>query len=170
MVYDPAVDLFGNPVVKAAVTSLHVKDRNMAAGGCYGRQGRVRVAEDEDAFRAIGIQNIIDLAQDLPDLIAEAFRPDTEVDIRRSDLKVPNKDIAQAFVIILPGVDGDMFTMLVEHFKDQAKPNYLRPSAENRHYFHRFIDGSSGCQELADLAARIKKELAQTIKGKVEVF
>jgi hypothetical protein len=62
------------------------------------------------------------------------------MDIRRTDIEIFDKDVAQALVIVLPGMDRDMLAMLVEHSHDEAKPDDLRPGAENGHYLHSVLD------------------------------
>ena len=56
--------------------------------------------------------------------------------VRRTDLEIVYENVAQALVIILAGMNGDMLAMLVEHLHYQTEPNDLRPRAEDRHYFH----------------------------------
>jgi hypothetical protein len=42
------------------------------------------------------------------------------MDIRRTDIEIFDKDVAQALVIVLPGVDRYVLAMLIEHPHDEA--------------------------------------------------
>src|SRR5688572_12455319 len=59
------------------------------------------------------------------------------MNVRRPHTKISNKNIAQTFVIVLPGVNGDMVAILIEDLRDQTKPDYLRACAEDGHYSHK---------------------------------
>src|SRR5687767_2077193 len=59
------------------------------------------------------------------------------MNIRRPHAKIANKNIAQAFIVILPCVNRDMVAILIQDLCNEAEPDYLRPRAEDRHYFHK---------------------------------
>ena len=136
MIDDPAIDLFRHTVVKAAVSGLHMKDRNSPAGGREGRKGTVGVTEDQDAIGGVFDDHFVAFCYDLPDLVGERGRLDPEMLVRRSYLKIADKDVAQTFVVILTRVHGYVLAMLVEHLHHQAEPDDLGTGAEDGHYFH----------------------------------
>src|SRR5688500_5367693 len=59
------------------------------------------------------------------------------MNIRRPHTKVANKNIAQAFVVILPCVNGYVFAILIQYLCNETEPDYLRPRAEDGHYSHK---------------------------------
>jgi hypothetical protein len=60
----------------------------------------------------------------------ERWSPNTEI---------AYENLAQAFMIILAGMNRYMLTVLVEQFHYLAKPNYLWPGAKDGHYLHRLL-------------------------------
>jgi hypothetical protein len=137
MVDDSPIYFFGNAVVKAAIAGLHVKHRNAATSRADSRESTIGISQKQYAFRLISFHLIIYLAQDLTGLVAKAFRPDAQMYIRCSHLEIADKNIAQRFVVILAGVDGRVFGVLVENLENQTEPDYLGPRPEYGHYFHK---------------------------------
>src|SRR5262245_39939456 len=137
MVDDTAIDFLGNSIVVTPVPRFHVKHGNAASSGSDRRESAVRVAEDQDFVRLVLGESLIRLTDDLTDLLAEAIRSYPEVNIRRADLEIANKNIAQALVIILPGMNCDVVAVLIENLHHQAKPDYFGTRPEYRHDLHR---------------------------------
>jgi hypothetical protein len=85
----------------------------------------------------MAFEYLVDLAQYLADLFAKRFGLDAKMNVRCSYLEIADEYVAQALVVVLTSVYGDVFAMLIKHPEDQAESNYFRPRAENRHYFHK---------------------------------
>ena len=60
--------------------------------------------------------------------------------VGRSDLKVANKNIAKAFVIILACMNGCVLAILIKETHHKAQPDYLGSCPENCHHLHKVID------------------------------
>src|SRR5436190_19922692 len=85
--------------------------------------------------------------------------------VRRSDIKVPDEYIAEALVIILTGVNRDVFTMLIENFHDQAEPDYFGTCPEDRHDLHiKFVYFPAARKNLISSLADARRSRSSSIE------
>src|SRR5688572_573302 len=152
MINDPPIHFFGYAIVVATITGLHVKDWNPTPGGCDRRKSAIRIAENQNFVRLMLGQNLVRLSKNLTDLLAEAVRPDTEMNVGCADLEIADKNIAEALVIVLSGMNRDVIAVLIEDLDHQAKPDYFGTRPEDRHDLH-ILFLLAGREKVFDLIA-----------------
>jgi len=83
-------------------------------------------------------------------LRAERARLDAEVNVRLADLHLPEENIAQVLVVVLPRVDDHVLGAAVEKGDDAAQPDDLGTRAEPGHDLHRrSMNGASRLRSAA---------------------
>ncbi len=105
VVDDAAVDLFGHPVVEAAVARLHVADADAHALGDERGEAGVGVAEDEHGVGLLGGEELLGLGEHLADLIGEAGAAHAHVDVGIAHAQLAEEHAREAVVVVLAGVD-----------------------------------------------------------------
>jgi hypothetical protein len=113
-----------------------MKDRYASTGRDYCGKRTIGIAKDQDLVRTMLGDDVIDTRNYLAELFAECRRSYAEMNVRRSDSQIADKDVTQALMKILSGMNGDMLAILVEELHHPAQPDDLRTRAEDRHYFY----------------------------------
>jgi hypothetical protein len=137
MVNDPAIHLFGDPVIKASVTGFHVIDGDSHTPSHYGRETAVRVAENQQAVGTTVFESAIDTFENSADLSCERIAANTEKDVRFPNAELLKEYCAQPVVEVLSSMQQGMVCMRVQEADDGTQANDFRPRAENRQDFHR---------------------------------
>src|SRR5690606_9330903 len=83
--------------------------------------------------------NLTRLRNDLPDLIGKAGCLNAHVNVRRAHAQFLKENVAQIWVIILSGMDEDVFAKLVEFGNNGAQANDFGTCPEDGHHFHAVI-------------------------------
>ena len=78
-----------------------------------------------------------------PDARAEAGAVHAQLTIRRAHAELFEEDVAQAGVVVLPGVDEHVVGRLIEALDHAAEADDLGPGAEDREDLHTWNEGSS---------------------------
>ncbi len=136
VVDDPPVHLLRHAVVIAAVAGLHVEDGDAHPFGDDRGETAVRVAEDQQPVRPLDGHDLLGPADDPADLVAERAPLDPKVVIGLPDSEVPEEDLVQVRVVVLPGVDQDVVAVPVQLGDDAAQADDLRAGAQDRHDLH----------------------------------
>ena len=129
---DSAVDLLGNAVIEAAITGFQMVDRDAhldrrrsPPGRCSYRRGSRpdRVARCAAAPRPGRWSGRPDpkLSERMPRNTSGVLTPR------------PEEDLAEERVVVLAGVDEDLFTVRVERRDNPGQPDDLRPRPEYGH-------------------------------------
>src|SRR5262249_42285824 len=134
MVDDPVVDLFGSPMVEAAITRLNVENRHLAALRSYRGETAIGIAEHQECVESVLGEKSIDFDDDLSDRLGGAVARRPEKHIGRSDFEIAEKDVVEVLVIVLAGVDEAMIAVLIELRNNPSQANDLRPRPDDRHY------------------------------------
>src|SRR5262249_21647178 len=134
MVDDPAVDLFGHPLIEAAVTRLHVENRHLAALRSDGGETAIRIAEHQECVESVLGEKSINFDDNLSDRLGGAVARRRQKHIGRSDFEVAEKDVVEVLVIVLAGMDEAMVAIFIELRNDPRQANDLRPRPDDRHY------------------------------------
>ncbi len=97
-------------------------------------QGGVHVAVDHDPGRAIGHELVLEGRQQCSGLVSLAARADTQADIGRRQVEVPEEDVGQQRVVVLAGMDdplGD--AKRAQRADDGRRLDEVRPRAHDMH-------------------------------------
>ena len=70
----------------------------------------------KEAHRVLSPEKLVHLQNYLAKLLGKGFGPYAEMNIRRTDLELPDKNIAEVLFIILPGMHSNMLGVLVQKF------------------------------------------------------
>ncbi len=111
---DPPVDLFRHPHVEASVAGLHVEDRNTATLGRNRRQTRIGVPQDQHGFWLHLRQHPVSGDDHLSDGLRRGRPGRVEIAIRCAQFEIIEEDLVQLVVVVLPGVDDDMFGVPIQ--------------------------------------------------------
>jgi hypothetical protein len=116
----PTIDLFRNAVIKAAIPGFHVKNWNSTPRGDDRGKGAVGIAKDEHFVGLLILKHSVNLRKYLTGLFPETVRPDPQVNIRRPDAQIAYKYVAEALMVVLACVHGDVIAMLIQHLHYQT--------------------------------------------------
>jgi hypothetical protein len=61
------------------------------------------------------------------------------MNVGSANIEVLDEYVAEAFVIILAGVNSEVFAVLIQNFHDQAEPDYFGTRPEDRHDLHKVV-------------------------------
>ena len=103
-VNDAAVGFLGQTLVLAAVTGLHVEDRDVQPLRRDGRQARVGVAENEQGVGPRLHHELVRAVDDVAHGGAEVVAHGVHVDLGRRQTQVVEEDAVQSVVVVLPCV------------------------------------------------------------------
>src|SRR5271169_4418502 len=144
VVDNPTIDFLRNAIVIAAVPRFHMVHGNAHPSGNETEQAAIGVAEDEHTIGTDLLQHVATASQDSGDLMCEAVRVNTEMNVRQTDLELAKKTIAEVGVIILAGVNQNMIAMAIEFGNDPAQTDNLGPRAKNRDNLHATAPAATG--------------------------
>ena len=106
-------------------------------------QRAVGVSEHEQPVGPLLAQQRLRPLDDLTDARAEAGAVHMQLTIWRAYAELFEEDVAQAGVVVLPGMDEDVIDGLVEPLDHAAEPDDLGAGTEDREDLHTWKEGSS---------------------------
>ena len=130
-VHDPAVCLLGQALILAAVARFHVEDGDMQPLCADDGQAGVGIAQHQHGVRLDFHHELIGLCDDVAHRLAQIGTHGVQVDLRVSQLEIPEEHTVQVVVVILSrmGQNGvEIFPALGDH---RRQPDDLRPGADN---------------------------------------
>ncbi len=151
-VHNAAVRLLWQALVKAAVSRLHVEDRDVQPLGGDDGQAGIGIAQHQHGVRLDLLHEGVALGDDRADRLAEVCPGGIQVIVRRAKAQVIKEHLIQLVVIVLPGVDENLMEIAVAALYGGGQTDDLRPCAEDRHqleFFHfrppqRMCPGAAG--------------------------
>ncbi len=161
MVDDPTVGLLRHPVVEAAVSSLHVKDRDLAALGRDDRQAGVGVTEYQKRVRLHLIDHTVHGDDDPADCLGGIRPGGLEEVVGLPQLEIAEEDLIELVVVVLARVDEHMVHVTVQRHERARQADDLGPGAHHRHDLQP-LHGHTGSAMVSG-RARSKTSLAQSI-------
>ncbi len=136
MVHEPPVDLFGHPLVEAAVSGFHVKHRNLAAFGGDNREAAVGVAEHQQRVGLLFRQDSVGADDDVAYRLRRGRARAIEKVVRLADAEFLEEYLVQLVIVVLPGMHQHVGDAAVELGDDARELDHLGPRADDRHYFN----------------------------------
>ena len=138
MIDNSPVDLFRHPEIEAAISRLNMKDWNLATLGGDCRETAVGIAQYQNSVGRVLLKNPVDIDDDAANRFSRILSGRIEKGIRLPDLKLPEEDLVQFIVEILPRMHKDVISILVEFCDDTGQPDDLRPCPDDRHNLKHF--------------------------------
>lgn len=130
---DDAVGHLRHVPVPAAVPRLHVEDRDLEPFRGDGREGGVRVPQDENRLGPYGLHQIVRLRNDKAHRLAEVLAHARQKMIGLPEAQLIEEDLAQLIVVALARVGKDMIEFLIAFLDDFRQTDDLGPGPEDRH-------------------------------------
>jgi hypothetical protein len=111
---EDAIDFFGHTAVEAAEAGFDVGDGNakLHSGERNGNSG-IDVANDKNEIGLVFEQYGLDALENFSSLHGVRARTDFEIDERRGDAHLTEKNVGKGGVVMLTGVDEDGFNLWV---------------------------------------------------------
>ena len=132
---DAAVGLFRQALILAAVSGLHVEDRNMQAFRADHGETAVGVTEHEDGIRFELSHQLVGTRDDVAHGFAEVGADGVQIDFRFVELKIAEKDAVQRVVVILPGMSENDVKILAAFFDYGGQTDDFRTRANDNQKF-----------------------------------
>ncbi len=127
MIHDLAVNLLGNTLVKTAVSGFHVEDRDLQPLGGERGKATVGVTQQQDSVGLYLGQYLGRFADDEADGFGCALARSLEKDIRTADLEVVKEDLVEFVIVVLSGMDQNVFGVTVQCGDDTREADDLWP-------------------------------------------
>ena len=112
------VNFLGYAKIEAAVARFHVEDGNLAALGCYGCQGAVGVAQNENGFGLIGFERLVDLDDYISNRFSGCRARSVQEVIWFADFQFFKKYLVKFVIVVLPRMHKRVSTEKVELCND----------------------------------------------------
>ena len=132
---DAAVGLLGQALVLAAVSGLHVEDRDVQAFRADHGKTAVGVAEYEHGVRPDLDHQLVGTRDDIAHSLAEVISNCIEVDFRFCKLKIFEENAVQRVVVILSGVGKNYVEILAAFLDHGGETDDFRARADDDQKF-----------------------------------
>ena len=132
-VYDAAVRLLRQALILAAVSRLHMENRNVQPLGANHRKAGVGVAQDQHCVRLQLYHQLVGFLNDIPNGGPEVVAYGIQIIVRCPEAKVIKKHLIESVVVVLTGVDQNLLKVPVAALYRCGQPDDLRPRADDRH-------------------------------------
>jgi hypothetical protein len=136
---DLPIELFGNPLIEAAITRFHMKDRELPALRGNHRKTTIRVAIEKDRVGFYFLEDSVGLGDDIADGCRNRFRRNIKKEIRFAYVKIAEKDFVELEVIILPCVHQDVIDVRIELMDNARELDDFGAGAYERQHLHRAV-------------------------------
>ncbi|BDW85755.1 hypothetical protein MACH21_19320 [Roseicyclus marinus] len=133
VIHNPPIQLLRNSLVKATVSGLHVKDRNLPAFCRNHGQAGVRIAIEKDGIRLLARDNLVGSNNDLTYGFRDSFTLCFKKMVRTTNSKVIEENLVQFEIVVLSGVNKDVVRVPVKFGDHTTHLDEFRPSADYRH-------------------------------------
>jgi hypothetical protein len=120
------VDLFRNALIEAAIARFHVKHGNPAPLRRNDRQAAVGVTQDEHCLRFDTGEHTIDGHDDIADGLRRRRSRAVQEVIRLAQPEIVEKYLVQFVIVVLPGMNQHVFTVVIEARNYARQPDDLR--------------------------------------------
>ena len=130
-VHDPAVGLFRQTLILAAVAGLHVEDGDVEALGPDDGQAGIGISQHQDGVRPQLRHQVVGSGDDVPHGLAQGVSHGIQADLRGRQLQVPEKDAVQIVVVVLAGMGQEAVKVLPALLDDRRQADDLRPGAHD---------------------------------------
>ena len=133
VVNDFAVGFFGHALVKAAVAGFHVEDGDVALLGGNGTEAAVGIAKDQEGIWFDFFEDRVDINKDLANRCRGGCSGGVEEVVGFADAEVFVEDFVELVVVVLAGVDGDVFNGIggIEGGHDAGEADDLGTGADD---------------------------------------
>jgi len=128
---DPPVRFLRQALVLAAVSRLHMKDRDVQSFGGNRRKAGIRIPEDKKCIRADPAHQLIGSIDDVADCFPQIFPDRIHIDFRVLQFQVMEENAVQAVIIILSRMGQNRIEILPAFFDHGGKPDDFRPCADD---------------------------------------
>ena len=125
------VGLFGQAFVLAAITRLHVENRNMQALCTNSGQTAISVTQNQQRIRPRLRHEFVTGGNDIADGLAQVLPHSVQVDIRVIQTKVAKEDAVERVIIVLPSVRQQAVEMATAFLDDLRQTNDLGACAHD---------------------------------------
>ena len=134
-IHDPAVGLLRKAFVLAAVTCLHVEDRNMQALGSDYAETAVGIAQNKNSVRLDCDHQLVTLRDDIAHSLAQVSAHGVHIHLRICKLEVFEEDSIEVVIVVLAGVRKNHVEILAAFVDDRCKTYDFRTGADNDEEF-----------------------------------
>lgn len=134
-IHDPAVGLLRQAFVLAAVTGLHVEDRNMQALGSDYAEAAVGITQNKNSVRLDCDHQLVTLRDDVAHCLAQVCTDCVHIYLRVCKLEVFEEDTIEVVIVVLAGVRQNHVEILAAFVDDRCKTYDFRTGADNDEEF-----------------------------------
>lgn len=128
---DTAVGLLGQALVLAAVTSLHVEDRNVKSLRSDNAEAAVGVAKDQYAVGFCLSEELVGAVDDVAAGSAKVVTDSIHIDLGLCELQVLEEDTVEVVVVVLACVGENNIKVLAALVDDGGETDDLGARADN---------------------------------------
>src|SRR5258708_1627138 len=134
MVDQSAIDFLRYALVKAAVASLHVENRDLPALGRNHSEAAISIAVEKHGIGPFLLENVVNAGNHRRDRLRWRIASRLQGEIRPADIELLEEDVIQLVVEVLAGMDQDLLHMAIELGDNARKLDELGPRANDGHY------------------------------------
>ena len=132
-IHNASVRLLRQALVLAAVTRLHMENRNVQPFSADHRKAGVGVAQDQHRIRPDPHHQLVGLLDDIPNRGSEIIAYGIQIIVRSPETKIVKKHLIEGVVVVLTGVDQNLLKVPVAALYRGGQPDDFRPRTDNRH-------------------------------------
>ena len=132
-VYDAAVRLLRQALILAAVSRLHMENRNVQPLGANHRKAGVGVTQDQHCVRLQLYHQLVGFLNDIPDGSAEVVTYGIQIIVRRTEAEVVKKHLIEGVVVVLTCVNQNLFKVQVAALYRSGQTDDFRPRTDDCH-------------------------------------
>ena len=126
-----AVRLLRETFVEAAVTGLHMEDRDMQTLSSYHGKTGIRISEHKHSIRLCLDHKLVGGVDDIAHSSSQVFTDCVHIDLRISQFEIPEEYTVKIIVIVLTGMGQNTIEVFSTFVDNCCKANYFRPCANN---------------------------------------
>ena len=132
-VHDAAVRLLRQALILAAVSRLHMEDRDMQSLCANHGKAGIGVAQNQHCVRPDLHHQLVGFLNDIPNRSPKVIAYGIQIIVRCPEAKVIKKHLIESVVVVLTGVDQNLLKVPVAALYCCGQPDDLRPRADDRH-------------------------------------
>ena len=132
-VHDAAVRLLRQALILAAVSCLHMENRNVQALGTDHGKAGIGVAQNQHCVRPDLHHQLVGFLNDIPNRGSEIIAYGIQIIVRRPETEIVKKHLIEGVVVVLTCVDQNLLKVPVAALYGGGQPDDLRPRADDRH-------------------------------------